>query len=67
VDWLSHYQTHVRGQVHTPQTIYHLVHRSSRFASTQGRLLLLAHAQFHYRNATEVTIAIVTVELYDNI
>ena len=34
-----------------------LVHRSSCFANTQGHVLLLVHAQFHYHNAAEVTIA----------
>jgi len=30
-------------------------------------VLLLAHAQFQYHNAAEVTITIVIVELYHNI
>ena len=34
------------------------------FANTQGYMLLLAHAQFQYHNAAEVTITIAIVELY---
>ena len=58
VDLLSHYQTCARGRVHTPQASYHPVHQSSRFANTQGHVLLLAHVQFHYHDAAEVAIAI---------
>ena len=58
MDLLSHYQTCARGRVHTPQASYHPVHQSSRFANTQGHVLLLAHVQFHYHDAAEVAIAI---------
>jgi len=58
VDLLTHYQTCARGQVHTPQASYHPLHQSLRFANTRGHVLLLAHAQFHFRNGVKVTIAI---------
>jgi len=35
--------------------------------NTQGHMLLLAHAQFQYHNAAEITIAIAIVELYHDI
>jgi len=63
---LSCYQTRARDQVHTPQASYHLVYQSLHFANTQGHMLLLARAQFHYCDAVEVTIAIAIVELYHN-
>ena len=56
MDLFTCYQTRTRGRV--PQASYHLVHRSSCFANTQGHVLLLVHVQFHYRDAVEVTIAI---------
>ena len=59
MDLLTHYQTRAKGRVHTPQASYHPVHRSLCFANTQGHVLLLAHVQFHYCDAAEVTIAIV--------
>jgi len=52
----------VQEAEYTPQASYHPVHRSSHFANTQGDVLLLVHAQFQYRDAAEVNIAIVIAE-----
>jgi len=58
VDLLTRYQTRARGRVHTPRASYPPVHQSLCFANTRGHVQLLAHAQFHYCDAAEVTIAI---------
>jgi len=55
VDLLTHYQTHVRGWVHTLQASYHPVHRSLHFSNIQE------HMQ------RKLLLLLRIVELYDDI